>query len=570
MSKGYEYMRQVTVQSVGVNGIVDDNGRSLRVIGNMPIKPGDTVWTDGRIVYGHRPVRPSVKPLSDEKIMYPYSGESGCGAIFASGQEADSVHNIEPMHSSGSNWMYVDEKGTIYTYMMGADNPAEQFIDSDDSSFYLDMRVTDSAVFTAEIDVSLPSFYGESVSTDRFHFLGFQVRNMYLHEVEGYTPENPSFGVHWPNNGAQQVTTNNRIRVRRNGVETALISLNSFDKVVETFKELYVSYDTLDDSIEKRYHWSGYVDTEMTIDENIDINVSLWTVQPLNFRFTDDNGAWEMTYCTVGQGSIAPHTVDQEKNDDGEWEDVQSWFCILIPLVYYVVRVDSRGNETILQRWIRVTKYQNNLVKKSAWTNAKKHPVQRVNIEERPGLTFTFDGGYITVTNNFSAVTGVYDKQGGKVGDINYHLFTFDFLTVPDPDATSTTYGATNRAKVFSLLDGTSYTIDADNVMPWIPFTSGDNMWYYGIILDTEIKRAYFTQYGSSYLGRVSIQEIDDGYLLAIFGQLFYYFPRDGDWYGVGRYCRNFNIKPIRRRKKFKTLKTIRDLIASRTEARGG
>ena len=82
MSKGYEYMRQVVVRSVGVGGVVDDNGRSLRVIGNMPIKPGDTVWTDGRIVYGHRPIRPSVKPpiLFAAGVPFAYYDNQG-GAV---------------------------------------------------------------------------------------------------------------------------------------------------------------------------------------------------------------------------------------------------------------------------------------------------------------------------------------------------------------------------------------------------------------------------------------------------------------------------------------------------------
>ncbi len=34
------------------------------MIGNLPVKVGDRVWTDGRIVYGHVPVRQTVTDFS--------------------------------------------------------------------------------------------------------------------------------------------------------------------------------------------------------------------------------------------------------------------------------------------------------------------------------------------------------------------------------------------------------------------------------------------------------------------------------------------------------------------------
>lgn len=571
MSKGYEYMRQVVVRSVGVGGVVDDNGRSLRVIGNMPIKPGDTVWTDGRIVYGHRPVRPNVKPVI-EAMMYPYAGEIGCGAFKESGEKVIAVDNIEPLKSRGSNWMYVDAKGTLYTYMMGTDNPSEQRIDDNDSSFYLDMKVTDDAVYTAEIDINQYPYQGEAVENWNQHEVCFEVTNLFMHETGNYSPERPDFGFHWPSGGDQQLRNNTRIRVRKNGVEQESINLDRYSIVLDTFAQIYAEHDSLDTEIQKRYHWSGYDADDGSPLENVDIHVAAWTVQPLNFRFIDGSGKWEMTICTTGQASIAPHTVDQEYNSElGEYEDVHSWYAICIPLVYYIIRVDSKGKQTVLQRWISVKPYEKNLVTKSAWRNAKAMIVEPVSIDERPQLNFYSDDGYITVKGDFSKILGIYDTQGNKVGDgYASKIFSFDKLTIPSPDAVSEHYGATNKFLIINLADGSSRVTEEG--VHLCPFTSSEYTSMFspswGVTIDMQIKRAYFDRNSGSYLGRLTLHRLKNGGILAaIFGQLLYVYMPGEDWYGVGTYCHNFNIDKIRRKKKMKSPKTIRDLIASRTKS---
>lgn len=570
MSKGYEYMRQVTVRSVGVGGVVDDNGRSLRVIGNMPIKPGDTVWTDGRIVYGHRPVRPNVKPVVSEEIMYPYAGESGCGAFKESGEEVATVDNIEPLKSNGSNWMYVDEKGTLYTYMMGTTTPSEQRIDDNDSSFYLDMKVTDDAVYTAEIDINQYPYYGVDVDNKNSHNLCFVLRNLILFEAADYTPKNPAFDFRWALSSNQQLSDNTRIRVRKNGIEQDSINLDRYRIVLDTFEEIYASHDTLDEEIKKRYHWEGY-NEEGTFETNVDIFVACWTVQPINFRFTDGAGNWEMTLCTTGQGSIAPHTIDNEVNKELEREDVHSWYAILIPLIYYIIRVDSNGHQTVLQRWIRTAKYKYNMVTNWEWSNARNMAVEPVNIEERPQISFYSDDGHIAIKGDFSKILGLYDTQGNKVGDgYTSKIFSFDKLTIPDPDAVTDHFGATNKVRTIRLSDGSYYDAGADaNLCPFrsLEYTHvTDPSW--GVTIDMQIKRAYFDRNSGSYLGRLILHMLKNGGILAaIFGQLLYVYMPNEDWYGVGTYCFNFNIDKIRRKKKMKSPKTIRDLIASRTKS---
>ena len=59
----YEFMKPVKVRSLCVGGLIDEQGRFLKVIGNLPIKEGETVWTDGNIAYGHIPIKSTVKPF---------------------------------------------------------------------------------------------------------------------------------------------------------------------------------------------------------------------------------------------------------------------------------------------------------------------------------------------------------------------------------------------------------------------------------------------------------------------------------------------------------------------------
>lgn len=83
-----EYMRQVRVQSVGLGGIVDENGRNLIPLGNLPIKSGDMVWTDGRVAYGHAPIRRQVNPIAFPHGV-PFYDNNGGGYFNDAGKRCD-------------------------------------------------------------------------------------------------------------------------------------------------------------------------------------------------------------------------------------------------------------------------------------------------------------------------------------------------------------------------------------------------------------------------------------------------------------------------------------------------
>lgn len=48
---------QTQVKSIIQGGVIDTNGKQLSLIGNKLVKQGDFVWTDGKVIFGHTPIR---------------------------------------------------------------------------------------------------------------------------------------------------------------------------------------------------------------------------------------------------------------------------------------------------------------------------------------------------------------------------------------------------------------------------------------------------------------------------------------------------------------------------------
>lgn len=99
------YMKPTKIRSVGAGFVTDENGRCLQVIGSLPIKEGDTVWTDGRIAYGHRPIRPSVKPVFDSGGI-PVLGKNLDGYVSKEGKYKEKEWNVA---NDGNNFFLNNE-----------------------------------------------------------------------------------------------------------------------------------------------------------------------------------------------------------------------------------------------------------------------------------------------------------------------------------------------------------------------------------------------------------------------------------------------------------------------------
>lgn len=110
----YEYMNNVRVQSVGVGCVIDENGRKLRMIGNMPVKEGDMVWTDGHIAYGHRPVKEQVH-LPAVPGGVPFVDRTSARGNFTQGYYSDTAkRKIKRLGTASEGGFLVNNEGRLY------------------------------------------------------------------------------------------------------------------------------------------------------------------------------------------------------------------------------------------------------------------------------------------------------------------------------------------------------------------------------------------------------------------------------------------------------------------------
>ena len=610
------YMYNATVTGVGA-GFVNADGKTLRTIGNLPVKVGDTVYTDGRIAYGHVPVREQSLTVNKTKgIPYISYTSTSNGALSLAGTKIQKVDKYQDFHSKPSNWCYT-YKGNFYTYWMQSANPSAQKFDTDDSSFYLDMRVTDSAVYTAEYTNADLQFQGQS-ATPLAQNIGdttFYAVNFYLSESGGYTPDNPQFDFNWfqhdyPEKGqGGQVYFNCGIRIRRNGQATQVIDLSEYQFALDTVKEYYASYDTYDGEL-KRYHLKASFPrgaSEPITYENIDIQVSSLLTQCLHFHFTDDDGNWEMIICSKAEATLNPHTIDiEDKEEDGEGEggegeggeevqsvfssktkatfnpytigaegeeggggedeeekeEVQSVFSFDIPMVYYIVRVKSNGASEVLQSRIIVRKYDNNLVDvqgKSDWVNAKEYPIEEIDEKNLNSFWINFDNncGYET---DLSAIRSV--KIYGAVEDIKGYIPSFLYLIAANYHDLSPYGGATQSFIAYDLRRNYSeYVLSTPRHEG---FVSGEG---YGVKRNASIQRAYFNTDGNSYIGKMSVLETVNKYIVAIYGVEIIVIDKDNKKVSsFGSYNYNMNLDVLRDIRKLKRPRTINDLVADVTK----
>ena len=74
--------------AVGGSEAVDIRGKTLHFVGNLPVRAGDCVWTDGKFIFGHVPIRgASITPITQSKIPVladDFQGYIGAGGALTS------------------------------------------------------------------------------------------------------------------------------------------------------------------------------------------------------------------------------------------------------------------------------------------------------------------------------------------------------------------------------------------------------------------------------------------------------------------------------------------------------
>jgi hypothetical protein len=544
-------MYTVQVTSVGM-GYVGADGKTLRVIGRMPIKVGDTVYTDGYIVYGHVPIRQSVKINAQRGCIIfsglDYSIVNDLGRIYPESRldDFDKRTNI----AQSFNWLY-ERDNNLYGYIYG--NP------SDDIGDYLDIYCENSNIFTAEFSVDDVQYAG--LDPNPYASLTHQSNQFFISNIDYYhNIKTDTFELN--TNEASRLYNNSEIKIKKNGTLINALKLSDFQFAVDKLKELYSSYNVINPSIETyNYEYDAsnkdeYGEHNVHI-ENSNININYIFTQVLSFGFTSSSGDWEMILLSLADGGCAPHTQDIEGIDGGE--EVNSYYRFACPVIYYVVRLESDGTTSILHEGIQVKKFPNNDVFKIQWVNAKNVEVKEINIEKRPPFKINF--GDCSLVTDLRNIISVNDSKGNN--------FT---TSIPLPSFAKFTISASydrNEDPFFYVHDIKNGGGSVQDV--WYLFNRGWPLGYssgksYSSRKNMSIKKIDLAWDATPYIGRLSIYRLRNKQYMICIRKQGVYLGNAGSWNLVNNIPANINVKLTKNLSGIKRIKTIEELIADVTK----
>lgn len=195
---------QTVLQKIGMGGAVDVEGRQLLFIGYMPVNVGDTVWTDGRVIFGNAPPKDSplipalpkgVPVLGD--ILRGYINRSGKyrekniavdewivnnKKIFEHGEEKNLL-DVEVVKSEQNKFT------TLYKAELTAENPK---VKNSVVNFYKD-KVLSERISLSDYNMGWKKAdeFIDSVVTDlqRFKKIRFESPNYYRTFYAKYLPK---------------------------------------------------------------------------------------------------------------------------------------------------------------------------------------------------------------------------------------------------------------------------------------------------------------------------------------------------------------------------------------------
>lgn len=166
-----------TIKSVGQSGVIDAQGRRLNFIGYLPVKAGDTVYTDGNVIFGNAPPK-GAPAIFDEPSGIPVLGDED-----SSGDELRGYFTINGKYKryriAGDNWITNGKK----KYAHDGDETSGTEIDG---QRLIDAGITDDG----DIYIVTDGLYRETQTTSYNHhiFIGYHNGNQFAAD-----------GPHWVN-----------------------------------------------------------------------------------------------------------------------------------------------------------------------------------------------------------------------------------------------------------------------------------------------------------------------------------------------------------------------------------
>jgi hypothetical protein len=550
------------VRGVGNGGVLGADGRFLICLSAFPVKEGDVVYTDGRVVYGHAPIKAGGEVVSPIEHLVPFfvmfyakygydTGERWPeeGGFKDTGRERLRCRKLNKVLTFNMNWMCVHEDRCY-----GLDTN----VDPPDNGDYIDVWCGPKVVHTAEFTMNGRPWRGMQ-STEPFEYghrrLRFYAHNFYFYESN---LDAPNF---LPRGG--EVVNNAEICIKRNGAPVRTFALGDYTDALEDLKNVYLQYDVPQREDYKRYKHEAEVAGEVgTV--HYDVWCSYASTQLLSFAFTGDNGAWEMVLLTMCEGAVEPHTVDVEYNEQTkEDETVYSNYSISCPVLFKVLKIYSNGRREVLHERTFINAVPNNGVINGEWTHAASAPVQPVAVVKEP--YFTINQGTHTLVTNLMEIKEVRDANG-RVRGQNLPLVNFNELCTTDPDPRYAVHGgAIGHYRIYLLNGSGGSRTETRHV--YDGYNSGRSEYSVRITMRDGGPGLTYATGSESLIERVSHYDFTDGsYLLCLRNNFLAKFGTDGRWTDVGLYPSMLNLEIIRVGKQ-RHLGTMADLINDVTQA---
>lgn len=122
------------VNEIGDRGVIDAQGKRLTFIGNLPVKVGDTVYTDGYVVFGNVPRRGSINYFIEKQRGIPV-----LGVDFDSGAELrgyfTSSGKFKPYSIAGVDWIVNSKNAYAHDFSYDENEILDAYISDDGVSF---------------------------------------------------------------------------------------------------------------------------------------------------------------------------------------------------------------------------------------------------------------------------------------------------------------------------------------------------------------------------------------------------------------------------------------------------
>lgn len=496
------------------------DGKFLTCLSTFPVKAGDTVYTDGRVVYGHVPIKASGAIFSPVEHLVPFfvmfytaydPQRPAWGGFTSNGARRLNNRKLNNVLWRNVNWMYVYGDRC---YGNDAEFPLP------DNGDYIDVWRVNRVVHTAEFTMTDKSWGGRTPnepssaasgqSVTQRH-LRFYAQNFYMLEDDDLA------GVHFTPVGGK-VYNNAVISIKRNGVVMRTIALGDYIDTLEDLRGVYRQYDVPDTEGYKRYRHESYLDGENPDQMfRFDVWCTYIYTQLLSFAFTNDAGDWEMVLLSLCEGAVEPHVEDVEYNNETHDYDipVYSTYSISCPVLFKVIKITSGGQKTILQERTYINALANNGVVKTekvenvwvdAWPAARAATVTPVARVSEP--YFTINQGTCSILTNLRGVKEVRDNAGRIIAR-DLPLIQFDRLLTTDPDAQyAVTGGAVKHYRIYQLTINRSYT---ENKFTYAGFNSGPDQYAPRITNSQGPWTLTYATDSESLVERTSFYEFSDG-----------------------------------------------------------